>query len=583
MAQLQPGGFWVADGRNRTFRSYGRLPGNPPDPRAPFFNFFGLANSDGTAVGIMKCSFGTVYWGTVDQRTMERVDGAMRISARRHILYNKKVPVSTTETKYNEIKERLEREQHRDDCVDVIAYVDNDGNRYIRDGTGHYVMFADGRVTYKFEKFFVDAEQSEATDGQAMKGPTTAAFRGVPGEQRLNRRSATSRASRAKAISDDVQRLIASIERDEPQLGLLRLKDKVKSDITKHELHEILGALARNTSVGVVHLEDTPADDETVAKLIDVLRQKRIWGVNLGEWFKVTNRGWNQLLEAVPQTHLICMYISEPDICGVSRDQTRQFQARIRHIREHVYSAWYTDPVQRAIVTLEDKMWWNPRNSRLFQGAKSSGHQACPMEIETASVTGESSGLVTDAKGAGPNGAARLEIIEAVAVTDEEGAAAAKRVAPTKTRYFPIKDNAFKEALRARVKRMTGNEITQEIAIEDLGEDFGNLMHRVWQKKFHSEERRIWKEEIANDFTDRDNIFPFTREYRAMLGVYDIAKNEQQLWIMALILCGVTHTPVPRQMVDDATYGSATRSFIRKLRTFYTKFDFLLNVEPGRA
>ena len=74
----------------------------------------------------------------------------------------------------------------------------------------------------------------------------------------------------------------------------------------------------------------------------------------------------------------------------------------------------------------------------------------------------------------------------------------------------------------------------------------------MWDKKFHSEEKRIWREEIANDFTDRDNIFPFTREYRAMLGVYDIAQNEQQLWIMALILCGVTHTPVPRQMVDDA-------------------------------
>ena len=109
-------------------------------------------------------------------------------------------------------------------------------------------------------------------------------------------------------------------------------------------------------------------------------------------------------------------------------------------------------------------MWWNPRNSRLFQGAKSSRHKACPMEIETDSVTGESSGLVTDAKGPGPNGAARLAIIEAVAVTDEEGAAAAKRVAPAKTRYFPIKDNALKEALRAKVKRMTGNEITHEIA-----------------------------------------------------------------------------------------------------------------------
>ena len=120
----------------------------------------------------MKCSFGTVYWGTVDQRTMERVDGALRISARRHILYKKKVPVSTTETKYNEIKERLEREQHSADCVDVIAYVDNEGKSYVRSGTGHYVIGAGGRdVTYKLEKFFLDAEQSEATDGHAMKGP----------------------------------------------------------------------------------------------------------------------------------------------------------------------------------------------------------------------------------------------------------------------------------------------------------------------------------------------------------------------------------------------------------------------------
>jgi hypothetical protein len=171
------------------------------------------------------------------------------------------------------------------------------------------------------------------------------------------------RSARAPAVNGNVMRLITRLESNDVQLGMLRLKDHV-ADINNHELHLILDALAKNDSVRVVHLQNTPADDSTIVKLINMLLQKRIWGVNLGEWKQVTAGGWSKLLEAVPRTHLICMYIDDPGTGGLTKLQKRQFRAAIRHIREEVFTDWYTDDTQRAIVNEEDKMWWNPKRSK---------------------------------------------------------------------------------------------------------------------------------------------------------------------------------------------------------------------------
>lgn len=56
--------------------------------------------------------------------------------------------------------------------------------------------------------------------------------------------------------------------------------------------------------------------DKQLESLTDVLRQKRIWAVNIGENLGVSIEAWHQFAKAMPETVVSYMYISEHKLKG---------------------------------------------------------------------------------------------------------------------------------------------------------------------------------------------------------------------------------------------------------------------------
>ena len=78
-------------------------------------------------------------------------------------------------------------------------------------------------------------------------------------------------------------------------------------------LNEAFRLLGTNNVVEVLYcqnLEDGMTDD-TLGTLIDVLKKGRIWALNVGENYRITNAGWRALAEALPTTNVTHMYVSE--------------------------------------------------------------------------------------------------------------------------------------------------------------------------------------------------------------------------------------------------------------------------------
>ena len=109
----------------------------------------------------------------------------------------------------------------------------------------------------------------------------------------------------------------------------------------------IIEALQTNTTVRVVYLHNPivskdvalQLEDSTVDALIATLKQGRIWGANIGEWgAKITSEAWQRLADAIPDTMLGCMYISEPDICGLRDNQKKQMIDSMRFSRNEKWT-----------------------------------------------------------------------------------------------------------------------------------------------------------------------------------------------------------------------------------------------------
>ena len=57
-------------------------------------------------------------------------------------------------------------------------------------------------------------------------------------------------------------------------------------------------------------------DDERLAHLVQVLKQKQIWALNIGENFQITHYAWGLFLEELPLTAVSYLYVSEHHLKG---------------------------------------------------------------------------------------------------------------------------------------------------------------------------------------------------------------------------------------------------------------------------
>ena len=94
--------------------------------------------------------------------------------------------------------------------------------------------------------------------------------------------------------------------------------------------------------------------DEQLGHLMEaVLKQGRIWAVNIGENFRITHEGWGAFLRELPHTAVSFLYVSEHHLYGTKlKDKMRDA------IRENRKLLGQRD---LAVINWVTNMWYNPK------------------------------------------------------------------------------------------------------------------------------------------------------------------------------------------------------------------------------
>ncbi|CAL8463490.1 g3024 [Coccomyxa elongata] len=136
---------------------------------------------------------------------------------------------------------------------------------------------------------------------------------------------------------------------------VLRLKQYVSADIKPPHIDAILDALAVNTRVEVLYIQNFEWGmlDPQLEHLEAVLRLRRIWALNVGENFQITLPAWARFTAALPHTAVAYLYVSEHHLGGTSLKIAMRDAIRVNRKRDPA-----RDP---EVISKVGNMWFNPR------------------------------------------------------------------------------------------------------------------------------------------------------------------------------------------------------------------------------
>ncbi|KAL0047356.1 hypothetical protein WJX82_001305 [Trebouxia sp. C0006] len=141
----------------------------------------------------------------------------------------------------------------------------------------------------------------------------------------------------------------------EAQGRVLRLKQYISADVRPAAINAILEALAVNTLVEVLYIQNFEQGmfDEQLLRLTEVLKKGRIWALNAGENFEISMQAWEKFTKELQHTAVAYMYVSEHHLART--DLKRRMQDAIRDNRRQA-------PRRDAdVIKCVGNMWWNPK------------------------------------------------------------------------------------------------------------------------------------------------------------------------------------------------------------------------------
>ena len=127
----------------------------------------------------------------------------------------------------------------------------------------------------------------------------------------------------------DLSKLLEKIKANHEDTVVLKLKDHLHSDISPGVFDLIVDALQVNTVCQALYAQNmnTAIGDDQLKSILEVLKTKSIWCVNLGENYKVSSQMWNKFCEELPKTQVTHLYVSEhvisPKLKNKMRDAIR--------------------------------------------------------------------------------------------------------------------------------------------------------------------------------------------------------------------------------------------------------------------
>jgi len=159
----------------------------------------------------------------------------------------------------------------------------------------------------------------------------------------------------------DVKNLLSRIENNDRDYTIvLKVKDQVSSDVGTLVMDEIIRALHRNTVCQAAYVQNlgSAIQDEQMKALIKLLKRKCIWALNIGETYHVTTGMWKTFCDALPETSVTHLYVSEHTISLSLKNKMRD---AIRGNRKK--HSKHCNVRNMPVIERVTNMWWNPINT----------------------------------------------------------------------------------------------------------------------------------------------------------------------------------------------------------------------------
>lgn len=157
-----------------------------------------------------------------------------------------------------------------------------------------------------------------------------------------------------------MRQLIAKIKRQHSCSVVLKVKDHLKYDVGSAVINAILDALRSNHKCQALYLQNLNQGvrDEQINKLAELVKERtNIWCLNLGENYEVSSKCWERFCDALADSHVTHIYLSEHTITAALKTQIR---AVIRENRKK-HDLHCSEDNYDVIVRCTN-MWWNPIN-----------------------------------------------------------------------------------------------------------------------------------------------------------------------------------------------------------------------------
>ena len=98
-----------------------------------------------------------------------------------------------------------------------------------------------------------------------------------------------------------------------PDTVVFKMKDHMFADITSAVFDEMLKSFWDNDVCEAMHIQNISSafKDQQLRNLILLLREKKIWCLNISEISHVSSKGWVEFCDALPSTNISHLYVSE--------------------------------------------------------------------------------------------------------------------------------------------------------------------------------------------------------------------------------------------------------------------------------
>lgn len=164
----------------------------------------------------------------------------------------------------------------------------------------------------------------------------------------------------ASLLRPDVKRLFEKIENNHSDTIVFKIKAHVHTDITTLVFDKMIEQFYKNNVCQAMYIQNisTAIYDKQLQNLINLLKVKRIWCINLGENYSVSQQGWITFCNSLPLTSVTHLYVSEHIIPIELKNKMREY-IRLNRKKHNLHSS-----IQNIrIISQCTHMWWNPINS----------------------------------------------------------------------------------------------------------------------------------------------------------------------------------------------------------------------------